>query len=170
MTRIARESVPVLDPGHNRAKPEPPQSTESALSNGGAARFLRIQQTQPNASSWHRVLALQRSHGNQYVARMLKGVAPPIPVIRKATSLEDEKKESVGVQRMPVRGSGSRGLVQRSPALVIKDKGELHATMLFRGELLFLVVRPEAETLDRFDADPALLGKIDKALTSALAP
>ena len=65
--------------------------------------------------------------------------------------------------------------VQRTPAKVIRDiradgTDELHAWMLFRGEYLAIVLRPDAGTVARFDADPALLDKLGTSLTNALNP
>jgi hypothetical protein len=65
--------------------------------------------------------------------------------------------------------------VQRAPAKVIRDiradgTDELHAWMLFRGEYLAIVLRPDADTVARFDADPALLDRLGTSLTNALNP
>lgn len=84
--------------------------------------------------------------------------------------------QGVGVQLLH---AGSADLpqvfVQRAPAKVIRDiradgTDELHAWMLFRGEVLAIVLRPDTATVARFDADPALLDKLGTSLTNALNP
>ena len=90
-------------------------------------------------------------------------------------------QQAGGVQGMGVQllRADSVGLppvfVQRAPAKVVRDiradgTDELQAWMLFRGEYLVIVLRPDAGTLARFDADPALLDKLGTSLTNALNP
>jgi hypothetical protein len=79
-----------------------------------------------------------------------------------------------GVQLLHADSAGlPQVVVQRAPATVIRDiradgTDELLAWMMFRGEYLILVLRPDAGTVARFDADPALLDKLGTALTNAL--
>jgi hypothetical protein len=65
--------------------------------------------------------------------------------------------------------------VQGALSKVARDVGadgtaELHAWMLFRGEILGIVLRPGAATIARFDSDPSLLEKLAASLTRALNP
>ena len=81
-----------------------------------------------------------------------------------------------GVQLLHADSDGlPQVFVQRAPAKVIRDiradgTDELQAWMLFRGELLAIGLRPDAGTVARFDADPALLDKLGTSLTNALNP
>jgi hypothetical protein len=85
-------------------------------------------------------------------------------------------KRTPGVQLIEAVAAGlPQVVVQRAPAKVIHNirrdgTDELLAGMLFRGEYLVLVLRPKADTIARFDADPTLLDKLGTALTNALNP
>ncbi|OLT00516.1 hypothetical protein BJF90_34980 [Pseudonocardia sp. CNS-004] len=84
--------------------------------------------------------------------------------------------QGLGVQLLHADAVGlSQLFVQRAPVKVIRDiradgTDELGASMLFRGEILTIVLRPDADTVARFDAEPALLDKLGTALTNALNP
>jgi hypothetical protein len=73
------------------------------------------------------------------------------------------------------RSGAPRVAVQKAPAKVTRNVSpdgtdELDAWMLFRGEYLVLVLRPDADVFDRFDTEPSLLDKLGAALTRALEP
>jgi len=141
----------------------------------------------PDPSEMHNDLAAHETadainaraftHGNDIGLGRGQSQADTLPMAHEATHVVQQGGgvQRTGVQLLDAGAAGSpHVVVQRAPLVTREIRADgtdvIQASMLFRGEVLTLVVRPDADTVARFDADPALLDKLGTALTNALAP